>query len=33
MNRFPMTLSIGVARGFGGEGAGKTEAMLSLLVL
>ena len=33
MHRYPLKLSMGVARGFGGEGQGKTEWMLSLLVL
>jgi hypothetical protein len=33
MQRFPVKLSMGVARGFGGVGQAKTEWMLSLLVL
>ena len=33
MHRLPMMLSIGVAKGFGGAGMGKTEFMLSLQVL
>ncbi len=33
MHRLPMMFSIGVARGFGGAGLGKTEFMLSLQVL
>ncbi|MGA0708244.1 MAG: YncE family protein [Steroidobacteraceae bacterium] len=33
LHRLPMTLSAGVARGFGGEGRGETEWMLSLKVL
>lgn len=33
LHRLPMTLSAGVARGFGGNGAGETEWMLSLKVL
>jgi len=33
MHRLPMMLSIGVARGFGGGGAGTSEFMLSLQVL
>jgi hypothetical protein len=33
MNRFPITLSVGAARGFGGAGRGKSEFMVSLLVL
>jgi hypothetical protein len=33
MHRQPMMLSIGLARGFGGGGLGKTEFMLSLQVL
>lgn len=33
MHRWPMMLSAGIARGFGGGGRGKTEYMLSLQVL
>ena len=33
LHRLPMTLSAGVARGFGGNGAGGTEWMVSLKVL
>ena len=33
MQQLPMKLSIGVAKGFGGNGRGKSEFMLSLLVL
>lgn len=32
MHREPMMISVGVARGFGGDGLGTTEFMLSLLV-
>lgn len=33
LHRLPMTLSVGLARGFGGGGRGETEFMLSLKVL
>lgn len=33
MHRYSITLSVGAARGFGAEGRGKSEYMLSLLVL
>jgi len=33
MQRLPMMLSVGVARGFEGGGFGRTELMLSLQVL
>jgi hypothetical protein len=33
LNRLPMMLSVGYARGFGGDGQGEDEFMLSLKVL
>jgi hypothetical protein len=33
MHRWPMMLSAGIARGFGGGGLGRTEYMVSLQVL